>query len=905
MNNSSDDHDHGTDEMEDRDMNVCVTSLSGPHAICTTTSTTSTVQDEIRLAVEELTVKNMRPADSANFLCSPSSCSTSSRLQDEQSHRFYPVVLSELIRSSRMSQSRTQIINSGFQHYHSMTMMLPPHSDTGRHCLGTCGSLGHMEETCLSCQQQQQQQTAVDDSCQRSVGGIRKEVIKHEFINHGRSMYLRDWLRSGYSRGINKTEGLLLFRQIVELVDLVHSQDIILQELRPSRFILLPSNKVRYVGSSVRISARQALMMNSDSKRKRTWVGGAGAGGDINPYPHFTGSKSKHREKLGLGQEINTSISHGQDSISMCSELQAHRVHGSVSTPLSIYSNDPVVVQLEEQWYTSPEQGSPSVSAGAPSNIYCLGVLLFELLCSFESPDAHEAAMSDLQRRILPSGFLSENPKEAGFCLLFVHPEYSSRPTAREILQSDLFDGPLDCYPTQSAALSSNESYLELERLLQFLASLKEQKIRQESKLIADILYIEEDISKVQKSCFPITSVLPSFSLTEETKWMNIMGQMEECYFLTRSQPGTHDTEEDPNRNLSRHHGIPSNKLGHFSDVLCKFARYTKLQVCGSLKYGELLNAANVIRSIGFSRDEEYIATAGVSKKIKVFEFSTLLDDSIDIHYPAVEMSNKNKLSCVCWNSYMRSFLASTDYGGLVQIWDVVTAQSLSQYNEHEKRAWCVDFCLVDPTRFASGSDDCSVKLWRINERNSVGTIWNPANVCCVQFSSHSTNLLALGCADNNIYCYDLRNTRVPLCTLSGHGKTVSYVKFLDFETIVSASTDNSLKMWNIKGRSSDSLSSDCIRTFKGHTNEKNFVGLSVFDGYIACGSENNEVYCYYKSLPMPITSHKFGSLDPASELVESGSEDRHFVSSVCWGQKTNMVVAANSAGILKVLQMV
>lgn len=106
-------------------------------------------------------------------------------------------------------------------------------------------------------------------------------------------------------------------------------------------------------------------------------------------------------------------------------------------------------------------------------------------------------------------------------------------------------------------------------------------------------------------------------------------------------------------------------------------------------------------------------------------------------------------------------------------------------------------------------------------QRNSIGAIWNPANVCSVQFSAHSTNLLALGCADNNIYCYDLRNTRVPWCTLSGHGKTISYVKFLDFETIVSASTDNSLKMWNLKGRRSDGLSNDCIVTFKGHTNEK------------------------------------------------------------------------------------
>lgn len=37
------------------------------------------------------------------------------------------------------------------------------------------------------------------------------------------------------------------------------------------------------------------------------------------------------------------------------------------------------------------------------------------------------------------------------------------------------------------------------------------------------------------------------------------------------------------------------------------------------------------------------------------------------------------------------------------------------------------------------------------------------------------------------------------------------------------------------------------VRTFRGHTNEKNFVGLTVNNEYIACGSETNEVFIYHK----------------------------------------------------------
>jgi len=96
------------------------------------------------------------------------------------------------------------------------------------------------------------------------------------------------------------------------------------------------------------------------------------------------------------------------------------------------------------------------------------------------------------------------------------------------------------------------------------------------------------------------------------------------------------------------------------------------------------------------------------------------------------------------------------------------------------------------------------------------------ANVCCVQFSPYSSHMLAFGSADYKIYCYDLRNTRIPWCTISGHGKAVSYVRFLDPETLISASTDNTLKIWDLNRTNCSGLSTDsCSLTLNGHTNEK------------------------------------------------------------------------------------
>lgn len=70
---------------------------------------------------------------------------------------------------------------------------------------------------------------------------------------------------------------------------------------------------------------------------------------------------------------------------------------------------------------------------------------------------------------------------------------------------------------------------------------------------------------------------------------------------------------------------------------------------------------------------------------------------------------------------------------------------------------------------------------------------------------------------------------------IAGHRKAVSYVRYLNGSQLVSASTDSTLRLWDTKACTA-------TRTFSGHSNEKNFVGLSVDNDFIACGSETNEV---------------------------------------------------------------
>lgn len=230
-------------------------------------------------------------------------------------------------------------------------------------------------------------------------------------------------------------------------------------------------------------------------------------------------------------------------------------------------------------------------------------------------------------------------------------------------------------------------------------------KIKRTFKLKEEIKLLEEDIKEVEKRYLCSASSVPPWtdkdcpksvslgsvtprllSVSTESSLMRNINQLKDAYFSMRSQiqlaAPTSDTRTDVDflktrerssqkkteNEESRMIETSDDHLGSFFEGLCKFSRYSKFKVCGTLRSGDLLNSSNVICSLSCSRDEDYIAAAGVSKKIKIFEFDALFNDSIDIHYPATEMSNNSKLSCVCWNPYIKNYLASADYDGVVKV---------------------------------------------------------------------------------------------------------------------------------------------------------------------------------------------------------------------------------------------
>ena len=57
-----------------------------------------------------------------------------------------------------------------------------------------------------------------------------------------------------------------------------------------------------------------------------------------------------------------------------------------------------------------------------------------------------------------------------------------------------------------------------------------------------------------------------------------------------------------------------------------------------------------------------------------------VVNELADVHCPVVEMSTRSKLSCLSWNKYIKSHIASSDYEGIITVWDVNTHQVRLSY---------------------------------------------------------------------------------------------------------------------------------------------------------------------------------------------------------------------------------
>ncbi|KAK9914236.1 hypothetical protein M0R45_038026 [Rubus argutus] len=292
---------------------------------------------------------------------------------------------------------------------------------------------------------------------------------------------------------------------------------------------------------------------------------------------------------------------------------------------------------------------------------------------------------------------------------------------------------------------------------------------------------------------------------------------------------------------------------------------------------------SNTLGVIEFDPTETLLATGGIARKITIYSVNSLLpahgDDVVLLDHAAAcdyYMCTPAKLSSLRWRPGSNSrLLGSGDYDGVVTEYDLETRLPIFERDEHGgRRVWSVDYSHSDPGLGASGSDDGTLQMWdpRCEGGDSVAKVHpsearNP--VCCVEFNPFGGSLLAVGCADRKAYAYDVRRMAGPVLTFDGHGKTVTYVRFLDGRTMVSAALSG--------------------------------YPFGETAGYSGAGRKIIRCLCTIRGGANPFGCMRF------EPMGSQGSDDRGFVSSVCWRQMGSedhcTLVAGGSDGVLQVFE--
>lgn len=92
---------------------------------------------------------------------------------------------------------------------------------------------------------------------------------------------------------------------------------------------------------------------------------------------------------------------------------------------------------------------------------------------------------------------------------------------------------------------------------------------------------------------------------------------------------------------------------------------------------------------------------------------------------------------------------------------------------------------------------------------------------------------------------------------------------------------------------------SPCVPCFLTHLCMVSVQFIDVIQLFLSY----EQVFVYHKAFPMPVLSFKFNITDPLSgQEVDDATQ---FLSSVCWRGQSSTLVAANSTGNIKLLEMV
>jgi E3 ubiquitin-protein ligase RFWD2 len=124
--------------------------------------------------------------------------------------------------------------------------------------------------------------------------------------------------------------------------------------------------------------------------------------------------------------------------------------------------------------------------------------------------------------------------------------------------------------------------------------------------------------------------------------------------------------------------------LETFEKNLHEFTNASTVRCLAAFAFADAVGTSTIVSSVEFDKDYELFAVAGVSKRIKIYDYNSIVADGMHMHFPLIEMNSSAKISSVVWNDFMRNHIACADYDGGVTVWDALTGKKTNAFQVTE-----------------------------------------------------------------------------------------------------------------------------------------------------------------------------------------------------------------------------
>jgi WD40 repeat protein len=271
------------------------------------------------------------------------------------------------------------------------------------------------------------------------------------------------------------------------------------------------------------------------------------------------------------------------------------------------------------------------------------------------------------------------------------------------------------------------------------------------------------------------------------------------------------------------------------------------------------------LTSVAFSPDGQRIVTASEDGTAKVWnaasgrEMLTLKGHSSGIGSAAFSPDGRR--------------IVTGSFDATAKVWDAASGKKLLTLCGHTDFIRSVAFS-PDGQRIVTGSGDKTAKVWDAASGREVLTLNGHGNVIWSVAFSPDGQRIVTGSWDKTARVWDAASGR-NLLTLKGHSGIVYSVAFSpDGQRIVTSSDDSTAKVW-------DAASGTNLLTLRGHNSQIRSVAFSPDGQWIVTGSEDNMAKVWDVASdkePLTLKGHSRGvvsvAFSPDGRWIITGSED-------------------------------